>query len=153
MAGDDQSEGRCSKGLLLKSQENIKSMMQPDLRNWENSRDFQFSIPMEMGGFWKWSNGHIISRLVWEWSLPWLCECSWWTTDVPGCTIKQQFYAWWCLDFKKFRHQPSMDLRGRFTLRPKVYIGYDKNEPIFGREWLIPLFIALGINPLSSYYT
>jgi hypothetical protein len=53
MAGDDQSEGRCSKGLLLKSQENIKSMMQPDLRNWENSRDFQFSIPMEMGGFWK----------------------------------------------------------------------------------------------------
>jgi len=29
-----------------------------------------------------------------------------------------------------------MDLRGHFALRPKVgyHIGYDKNEPIFGRE-------------------
>jgi hypothetical protein len=38
------------------------------------------------------------------------------------------------LTLKKFRHQPSMDLRGRFALSPKIYIGYDKNEPIFGRE-------------------
>jgi hypothetical protein len=28
-------------------------------------------------------------------------------------------------------YQPTID---GFALRPKVYIGYDKNEPIFGRE-------------------
>jgi len=104
--------------------------MQLDSRNWENSRDWQFSNSNGDGRFWEtikmvtsypdlFGSGHCHGCASVFLMNNWWCACI--------CTIKQQFYTWWCLDFK-IRHQPSMDLRGRFALRPKIYIGYDDKK-------------------------
>jgi hypothetical protein len=151
MAGDDQSKGRCSKGLASKSHKKTLSPWCNWIQGIEKTPGIDnFQILMEMGGFWKrskWSHhiqtclGAVIAMVV-------LCECVL-DEQLMMClhmhTIKQQFYTWWCLDFKKISGTNHRWIwGGRFALRPKIYIGYDKKWANLWKGMIDPSLYCIG---------